>query len=226
MRKLIASGLAIVTLAACAPTQPRHLRDLRPTANPSAVLATEIAFARAAQERGQWTAFRQFAARDAVMFVPEPENAQDWLRRQADPPQPVRWQAHQVWSSCDGTLAVTRGAWQRPDGTQGYFTTIWQLQDDRSYKWVVDQGDTLADPLAAPEMIGAEVADCGTGQVVAGATGASLDLPARGGGASADRTLAYEWEVAGDRSRRLRVWMMDGGESVDVLAVAVGAPGG
>ena len=81
------------------------------------VVAAEIAFARAAQEKGQWTAFAEYATDDAVMFVPEPVVARDWLRRQTDPPQPVQWQTHQVWSSCDGTLAVTKGAWQRPDGT-------------------------------------------------------------------------------------------------------------
>ena len=100
-------------------------------ADASAVVAAELAFARAAQEKGQWTAFAEFAADDAVMFVPEPVNAQAWLKGRANPPQAVRWQPHQVWSSCDGSLAVTKGAWQRPDGSVGYFTTVWQRQGNK-----------------------------------------------------------------------------------------------
>src|SRR5690606_29429218 len=95
-------------------------------ADPGKVVAAEIAFARTAQEKGQWTAFAEFAADDAVMFVPAPVKAKDWLKGQRDPAEAVRWQPHQVWSSCDGTLAVTRGAWQRADGSTGYFTTVWQ----------------------------------------------------------------------------------------------------
>jgi hypothetical protein len=94
------------------------------------------------------------------MFVPGPVVARDWLRRQADPAQAVQWQPHQVWSSCDGSLAVTRGAWQRPDGSVGYFTTVWERQENREYRWVMDQGDVLAEPLSAPELIEAKVADC------------------------------------------------------------------
>ena len=86
-------------------------------ANPSAVIAAELAFARLAQEKGQWTALLETSTGNAVMFVPQPVNAHEGLRRQTNPPEAVRWQPHQVWSSCDGTLAVTKGAWQRPDGS-------------------------------------------------------------------------------------------------------------
>src|SRR5690606_30179687 len=108
-------------------------------ANPSAVIAAEMAFARAAQEKGQWTAFRQYATRDAVMFVPEPVNAQQWLRGQADPAQAVTWQPYQVWSSCDGSFAVSTGGATYPGGVQSNFVTVWQKQTDGKYLWVLDQ---------------------------------------------------------------------------------------
>ena len=126
MRKILVT-VSLLALTACA--TGRDWRDLEPTANPSRVIATELAFARAAQEKGQWTAFREYATSDAVMFVPEPVNAQDWLKKQQDPPQSVTWQPHKVWSSCDGSLAVTKGASQRADGSTGYFTTVWQAKD-------------------------------------------------------------------------------------------------
>jgi hypothetical protein len=128
-------------------------------ADPSAVIAAELAFARAAQEKGQWTAFAATAANDAVMFQPQMVLAQQWLKGRANPPVAVKWQPHQVWSSCDGSLMVSHGAWQGPRQT-GYFTTLWQRQRNGAYKWIYDGGDSLAQPLAAPEMILARIADC------------------------------------------------------------------
>src|SRR5690606_6301016 len=131
---LVALGSALPMDGAAAQVRAEPPRRLSDTdfnsrvrrADPGKVIAAELAFARAALEKGQWTAFAEFAADDAVMFVPQPVDAGEWLRKQRDPAQAVRWQPHQVWSSCDGTLAVTKGAWQRPDASVGYFTTVWQ----------------------------------------------------------------------------------------------------
>jgi hypothetical protein len=129
-------------------------------ANPSAVIGAEVAFNQLAQEKGQWTAFRATAAKDAIMFVPQRVNARSWLNNKPNPPVAVKWQPHQVWMSCDGSYAVTRGAWQRPKSV-GWFTTVWQRQPKGNvYQWVLDTGDALAAPLDAPEMIDGQVADC------------------------------------------------------------------
>jgi hypothetical protein len=180
-------------------------------ANPSKVVATELAFARAAQDKGQWTAFAEYATDDAVMFVPETVNAQTWLKGRANPPQAVRWQPHQVWSSCDGSLAVTKGAWQRPDGSVGYFTTVWQRQGDLEYKWVMDQGDGLAEPLEAPEMIGAATAECGSQptpptEMLAGPSDAISSGSAR------DGTLRWHVVTRPDGSRSVVTRYWDGSE--------------
>jgi hypothetical protein len=185
---------------------PRLLR-----ANPSKVIAAELAFARAAQDKGQWTAFAEYATDDAVMFVPETVNAQTWLKGRANPPQAVRWQPHQVWSSCDGSLAVTKGAWQRPDGSVGYFTTVWQRQDNLEYKWVMDQGDGLAEPLEAPEMIGAATAECGSQptpptEMLAGPSDAISSGSAR------DGTLRWHVVTRPDGSRSVVTRYWDGSE--------------
>lgn len=129
-------------------------------ANPSAVIDAEIAFARLAQAKGQWTAFRDTAATDAVMFVPGKVNARDWLKGKENPPVALKWQAHEVWMSCDGSYAVSRGAYQGPRD-KGVFTTVWQRQPaSGSYKWVLDLGEPEANPPEAPDMIPAHVADC------------------------------------------------------------------
>ena len=225
MIRYIGVIVASLALAACTGGDGQRRggfgRDLPPAANPSAVIATELAFARMAQEKGQWTAFAEYAAKDAVMFVPEPVNARDWLKKQQNPAKAVTWQPYQVWSSCDGTLAVTKGAWQRPDGTAGYFTTVWQRQKkDGDYKWVLDQGDLLAAPLEAPEFVQANVADCArgrSGQATAVAAGAKV---------SNDGTLRYQWNVAEGGARHLAVEMLVDGEMKTVLTsdVEAGSP--
>ena len=132
--------------------------------DPADIITTELAFARLAQAKGQWTALRDTAAPGAQLFDPlithgQPARAADFLRSRADPPAAVAWQPHQVWESCDGSFAVTRGAWQR-GGTAGYFITIWQRQPRGTYKWVVTQGDILPTPLPPADFIDAKLADC------------------------------------------------------------------
>ncbi len=219
-----AAVLLALALAGCAsgPSRyDRYARLLTPTAVPSKVVATELAFARMAQEKGQWTAFRDYATGDAVMFVPDPVNAQEWLRKQADPAEAVKWQPHEVWSSCDGSLAVTRGAWQRANGTSGYFTTVWQRQQNGEYKWVMDQGDMVAEPLVEPDFIRTKIASCDGKQfpaVIVSPPGASIHK-----GGSDDGTLDWYVTVEPDRSRRVVARMWDGSAWQFVLRESIDA---
>lgn len=197
-------------------------RDGFRRANPSAVVAAELAFARLAQEKGQWTAFLETSSSDAVMFVPQPVNAREWLRRQTNPPQAVTWQPHQVWSSCDGTLAVTKGAWQRSDGSVGYFTTVWERQRDGGYKWVMDQGDQLAQPLTAPQRIDATAAMCGSQPTPPTTVVAGPDEKLSGG-ASRDGTLRWQVVSRLDGSRSVSVEYWDGTAWKDAIREQVAA---
>jgi hypothetical protein len=223
-RLALAVALAGIAGFGAAQAQDQHFRvedrgrdrerDYR-RADPAGVIAAELAFARAAQEKGQWTAFADYAAKDAIMFVPQPVNAQDWLKGRANPAQAVRWQPHQVWSSCDGSLAVTKGAWQRPDGSVGYFTTVWQRQGKKKteYRWVMDQGDTLAEPLATPEMIEAKVAQCLI-PTPRPAPGVPITGPGDkyNGGQSDDGTLQWHVITGPDGSRAVDVIYWDGSD--------------
>ena len=207
-------------LASCA--SPRDRTDLRPTANPSAVIAAEMAFARAAQEKGQWTAFRQYATRDAVMFVPGPVDAQAWLRRQTDPAEAVKWQPYQVWSSCDGSFVVSTGGATYPGGAQSNFMTVWQKQDDGEYRWVLDQSLPHAERPFAADTIGAEVADC-----PASRPGGRIE--ARRGenwrsGRSNDGTLEWTTQQDAGCGRVVTVRMAQGGALKEVLRVEAPSP--
>jgi len=228
----LAIALLALALTACS-TGPnprdRYARMLKPTANPSKVVAAELGFARMAQDEGQWTAFREYAADDGVMFVPEPVIARDWLKGRADPAQAVRWQPHHVWSSCDGSLAVSRGAWQRPDGSNGYFTTVWQRRRDGEYRWTLDQGDSLETPLEAPEFVRTDVADCpARGLAAELREQAEQSRPVTGGTyfdqVSADSSLFLAFVVSPDLSRNWKLMLHRDGMMVDAMAGSVIAP--
>ncbi len=224
-------ALAVAACSANSGSRDRYARLLAPTANPSRVVATELAFARAAQEDGQWTAFRDFADDSGVMFVPEPVVARDWLKDRANPAQAVEWQPHHVWSSCDGSLAVTRGAWQRADGTTGYFTTVWERQRDGDYRWTLDQGDALDTPLEAPEFVRTDIADCPQrGLASELRTQAEQSRPVTGGTyfdqVSADSSLFLTFVVSPDLSRHWKLMLHKDGAMVDAMAGSVDAPAG
>ena len=189
---------------ACAREKPP--RPVQP--NPSAVFAAEIAFNRLAREEGQWTAFRETAADDAVMFVPQQVNAKTWLKDRDNPPAPVQWQPYRIYVSCDGRTAASTGAWQRPDGSAGYFTTIWRLDDKDEWRWVLDHGDALKQPLPPQDAVKGRVATCKRGE-------RSRD-GVKPGERPADESLMWDYVVGDDASRAVRVRMWNG-EGYDLV---------
>jgi hypothetical protein len=142
--------LGALALTACASPRPkgppvavinRVLAGAPGAAQPSTIVAVEIAFARAAREQGQWTAFRQFAAPGALLHGSNgPFPIEPWLATQTDPPQAVQWEPRAVVISCDGALAVTQGRSRTPDGKVGNFLTVWERQPSGEYRYVFDAG--------------------------------------------------------------------------------------
>jgi hypothetical protein len=130
---------------------------------PSDAIAAERAFAARAQVEGQWTAFRATAAPDAIMLAPGPVNAHQFLARfTSDPKVAVMWWPARVWTSCDGSMAVTTGPWVRRGGTQvGTFTTVWRREANGQWRWVYDNGREVPAAIAAPEDPAVEQVHCG-----------------------------------------------------------------
>ncbi|PNU02437.1 hypothetical protein [Novosphingobium guangzhouense] len=220
--KRLALGLVLVAaLTASVQTDARPKRRLPPgagTANPSALVAEEIAFARLARDKGQWKAFREFADDTALMFVPQEVQAQDWLKMQKEPAAPVQWDPHQVWMSCDGTLGVTKGAWQRPDGSVGWYTTIWKRQKKGEYRWVLDHGDTLPAALPEPEMLTARVAKCGRHPDAPPSVTPPEDARTFTGGNSLDGTLRWNVTVlSSNDARTVSVQLWNGAQFETIL---------
>jgi hypothetical protein len=233
--RVLAFAVAAVTLAACTQQAPRP-NAVPQSANPSAIIAAEIGFSRLAQEKGQWTAFRETAAKQATMFVPDAVDAQTWLKGRADPAKSVAWQPHKAFMSCDGKTGVTSGAWQGPDGSTGYFTTVWfwvekgrpdprlpaNSMGEGEWKWVLDHADALPTPRQKPEIIGTKVASC------KGRANAPIDAPTEGVQMktmfSRDQSLNWEWQLRPDKSRTLIVRLWNGSDFDDVLTDQVAKP--
>ena len=133
---------AAVLLAACASV---------PTPEP--IVATERAFAADGYETGIKASFVKYAAPDAIMFSPGPVNVHTYFSAQPDAvPDPSR--PHLVWwplwagIAKSGDLGFTTGPYGFDDARRGWYFTIWQRQNDGSWKWMLDAG-VDADPANA-----------------------------------------------------------------------------
>ncbi|WP_022681941.1 YybH family protein [Sphingobium bisphenolivorans] len=212
------AALLVLTAFALMGARP----PMRYQPDPSSVFAAEIAFNRLAQAKGQWTAFRETAAEEAVMFVPQRVLAKQWLKGRADPPVSVSWTPSTIYVSCDGNLAASTGNWTRPDGSVGYFTTVWQRDKKGAWKWVMDHGDKLATARPAPEFLTGKVATCKRRAVGEGGA------PPAGVGKAAvprDESLIWAADVKTDGSRHItvRAWNGAGYDLVIDDQVAAGA---
>ena len=216
-------ALTFLVLAGARPPM-RHQPD------PSSVFAAELAFNRLAQQKGQWTAFRETAADDAVMFVPQHVLAKQWLKGRADPPASVSWTPSSITVSCDGNLAASTGNWKQPDGSVGYFTTIWRRDKKGEWKWIMDHGDTLAVAREAPEFLTGKVAACKRSRGVEDSRPVGPPpggKPGKGGMPSMpdDDSLTWSADVATDGSRRVTVRMWNGADYETVIDNKVAAGG-
>jgi hypothetical protein len=183
-------------------------------AEPPTALDAERAFIADAQKLGQWTAFRKYAADNAVMFVPQQVNAQEFLKDRKDPPASVFWWPGKSFVSCDGSYAVNTGPWVRQYGKAvGYFTTVWKRQPDSSWKWIYDAGDGLDTPRAEGGDIKTTAASC---------EGKPTMMPHSAH--SNDHSLAWTNTIAPDGQRSFFVWLWDGKEYRNVIADQFAAP--
>lgn len=226
-RALFIAG-AVLALTACAgggqkPSQRtvaqinRVLTNAPGAAQPSTIVAAELAFSRAARERGQWTAFRMFAAPGALLHGKNgPFPIEPWLATQIDPPAAVQWEPRAVAISCDGALAVSQGRYLDPDGKVGNFVTVWERQADGEYRYVFDVGgDDVPQPpprkpveegnivVTAIDAVQGLVASCPrSGAAIppppAIAVGEEGKTDAR---LSRDGTLRWRWEHRADGTR-------------------------
>lgn len=200
---------------------PQHMR--RSYADPSAVIAADLRLGRIAREKGQWRALRDAAGPGAVVFAPRPFDAAAWLKRQAEPAMPTRWQPRAVWISCDGGHAVSRGQWAR-GGETGDYVAVWERQKKGEWKWLVHDEGPAADLGEAPEMIAGQVAECSG--LPRRRSANDIVVRDAADAASDDRSLKWTVELGPDCTRSLSVAVWDGKALVPVLSARHGAPAG
>lgn len=259
MRRTFSAAIALTVgaalLAGCAsgPRKPtsrqiarieRALSSAPGAAQPSTIVATEIAFARMARDEGQWTAFTHFAAEEGVLHGENgPIAAKPWLAQQSNPPKPVQWGPRTVWMSCDATLAISQGRFRDPEGKVGIFNTVWERQGDGTYRYLYD-GGALDNPQPPPPPAGeedeevivvtaldtvrGEVADCSEpGNPLPAAPFASASTGAESGGTrSGDGSLVWQWRQGANGSRQFRSFIWQGGEWQEAASFDFGARAG
>lgn len=222
-------ALVLVTTAAAAQPEARRGPAHNDYADPSAVIAADLALGRIGQEKGQWQTLRKAAAPGAVLFAPRAVDAATWLKRQAEPAAPTRWQARSVWMSCDGGYAVSRGAWTRGRAS-GEYLAVWQRQKKGEWKWLVREEAPAADVGEAPEMISGQVAECSglSRRRPSGETGSpeAAAVPDPANAVSRDRSLKWNIAVGPDCSRTIAIEAWSGTAFAPVYRVRRAPPAG
>jgi hypothetical protein len=158
-----------------------------------------------AQIKGQWTAFREFAAPDAQMLLDGPKPAAPFLKDRKDPPIAVMWWPAHTVTSCDRTLAFSTGPWRRKGGqTTGRYFTIWRHGAD-GWRWIYDGGAEDHSGTAAGDKVAAVRASCHNGSP---APAAPADQAI--GSASEDGSLRWSLQPSGQGHYQLTVTYRDG----------------
>ncbi|MEZ5922635.1 MAG: hypothetical protein R3C60_14980 [Parvularculaceae bacterium] len=133
------AALIFLISAGCAGEKQQAATD------PAPIVAAERAFAEDGYDRGVKASFLAFAAPDAVMFAPGPQNAHALMSAAPDP-DPSKPRKHLVWwplyagISSSGDLGFTTGPYAFDDARAGHYFTVWKKQPDGQWKWVLDGG--------------------------------------------------------------------------------------
>lgn len=243
-KAVLASFGALAVLAAAAlPADAQNRRQrgeprpLPTKGEPGLVVAADIAFAKAVREDGVTLALAEHAATGAVVhtavarFPATEVNAQD-MPRELGP--------NSAWTSCDGSIAVSFGRYRAGDGTVGSYANVWELQDDRDYKWSYRMAEadnpqpvkpplpTVEDPdntivVAGLNVIKGQVADCARRDDIPQLRAAMMgDSIGEAGDFSRDGTLYWRWSSSTDGSRRIRVWLLRDGAWEEALDFGTG----
>jgi hypothetical protein len=212
-----ALGLALAAAAVAAQPGDREGPPRRSYADPSAVIAADLALGREGREKGEIRALRRTAAPGAVLFAPREVDAATWLKRVAEPAATARWQPRTVWTSCDGGYAVSRGVWTRGAVT-GEYLAVWVRQEKGAWKWLLREEAPAAAQGDAPEMIAGLVAEC-SGLPRRRPPVDSVAVPLDPAAAtSLDHSLRWSVKVGPDCVRAISVEAWDGKALATVFA--------
>jgi len=244
---LLACSLAATVSACAAPRQgpppkviERVLASAPGKAQPSTIVATEVAFAREAGEQGQFTAAQLYAAPGAMLHGRNgPVVFAAFANSLEDPEVPNEWGPRTVVMSCDGTLALSVGRFRDQEGLVGNYVTTWVRQSDNSYKWIYDvagRDDPQPPPrrefedgdivVTAIDSILGLVATCPRrGETVPSPPALSLSSDNPGDAQlSRDGTLRWRWEHRSDGTKYVAAEYYYEGEWVNAVEESLASP--
>ncbi len=231
--------IAVLCLAGCSGSKPmpRGVQFFAPSH--AKIVALDIAANRMDSEKGQLASAREYAAPDAVTFVPEPKKAMEYYASdKATWDTPFESDAsstpRQVILSCDGKTGIIAVEWKNKEGDTGFYTAAWQYfqknaQGDGKWLWTLWHGVQMDENIGPPapptpppiepvqpiEMVTTRTASC------KGKAPASLVAPAEGEQMkqllSIDQSLQYSWRYRPDRSRVIEVKIWNGTAMETVL---------
>ena len=142
MRKIMLRALLSIAVLSFAPVRAQRA----PIDAAAEVRAAETAFAKSMADRNL-AAFTALLAEEAVFFggkgVMRGKSAvaADWKRFFDGPSAPFSWAPAEVEVLPSGNLGFTSGPVYDPKGQRvGTFNSVWQRQDDGSWKIVFDKG--------------------------------------------------------------------------------------
>lgn len=242
--------LALATaLSACASNRPqgpatelinRALVSAPGAAQPSDIVATELAYARTAKEQGLYTAGQLYAAQGAVFHTRNgPQPALPLFSNLRDPETATQWAPRAVVMSCDGALALSIGRFIDAEGFVGNYVTTWVRQGDNSYRWSYDvagrdhpqpppraeieDGDIVVTAIDAVQGL---VASCPRGGETTPAPPA-LETSSTSNSAtqiSRDGTLRWRWEHRTDGTKYVRADYFFQGQWVKAIEESLASP--
>ena len=141
-------ALTAFSLTACAGGRPRGpapkvinrvLATAPGAAQPSTIVKTEIAYSKAAQAQGQYTAGLEYGDPNALLHGRNgPVPFAQLAAALPNPEQATEWGPRTVVMSCDGALAGSQGRFRDAEGYVGNYVTTWVRQQDNTYKWAYD----------------------------------------------------------------------------------------
>ena len=152
-KQILLAGMALLMATAvyAGEPDPEKLRQQ--------VEDTERAFATTMADR-DYDAFKTFLSNEAVFFSAEKplrgkQQVTDvWKAYFEDPGAPFSWAPQQVEVLGSGTLALSTGPVNDPDGKLvARFTSIWRLESSGQWRIIFDKGNRACDVLA-PEDTG------------------------------------------------------------------------
>lgn len=118
----------------------------------SQMIRTEYEFASTAAESGTRDAFLSFIADDGILFRPAPVNGKRFLINQKKSEGLLSWYPSYAFISKSGDIGCTTGPadFRRDKNSEplwyGNFATVWKLQDDGKWRFLIDAGNSNGKP--------------------------------------------------------------------------------